>query len=206
MPRLIPPILVAVSLTIACALTPTATAATSHDGWGLFIADDDWDFAIPGALPALGDDFARMRPQVFRLQTVWNTVDRPEWMARTQAMIAHARLQGAQQVVLTLRSNNPANVGPEGYFPTAGEYRERVEPLVQQLAPLIDVWGPANEPNIAWRPKEAPGGQAPLPPRLLGGYYTAFHELVRRHDPTALITSPDFLDARSFPRQGSRVT
>ncbi|HEX2160302.1 MAG TPA: glycosyl hydrolase [Thermoleophilaceae bacterium] len=183
-----------------------ATAANSRDGWGLFVADDDWDFANPGALPALGGDFAKLGPRVFRLQTIWNTVDRPEWMTRTQAMIAEARLQGAQQVILTLRSNNPANVGPEGYFPTADEYRAKVEPLVQQLAPVVDVWGPANEPNIAWRPKEDPAGQAPLPALTLAGYYLAFQEVVRRHDPSALITSPDFLDAGSLASFTEYVT
>lgn len=185
------------ALVLACAVPP-ATATTPRDGSGLFVADDDWDFANPGALPALGHGFAKLGPRAFRLQTVWNTVDRPEWMARTEAMIAHARLQGAEQIVVTLRSNNPANVGPEGYFPTADEYRAKVEPLVQRLAGAVDVWGPANEPNIAWRPKEAPGGQAPLPPVALAGYYIAFHDTVRRHDPTATITSPDFLDAGSL--------
>lgn len=187
----------ALALALACVGTP-AIATTPRDGSGLFVADDDWDFVNPGALPALGDDFARLRPQAFRLQTVWNTVDRPEWLARTQAMIAHARGQGAQQVILTLRSNNPANVGDEGYFPTPDQYRAKVEPLVQQLAGLVDVWGPANEPNIAWRPNEDPEGQAPLDPIALAGYYTAFHDVVRRHDPTAPVTSPDFLDAGSL--------
>ena len=191
---------------IALAAAGIATATTPRDGSGLFVADDDWDFANPGPLPALGDDFARLAPRAFRLQTIWNTVDRPEWLARTQAMIAHARLQGAQQILLTLRSNNPANVGPEGYFPTAAEYRAKVEPLVQQLAPLVDVWGPANEPNIAWRPKDDPAGQAAVPAVALAGYYTAFHDIVRRHDPTALITSPDFLDAGSFASFAEYVT
>jgi hypothetical protein len=188
----------ALSLVLACALAPCASAASSRDGFGLFVADDDWDFANPGALPALGDDFARLRPEAFRLQTVWNTVHRPEWLARTRAMIAHARLQGARQIVVTLRSSNPANLGPEGYFPTPEQYRAKVEPLVRQLAGLVDVWGPANEPNVAWRPKDDPAGQAPLDPVVLAGYYTAFHDVVRRHDPTALVTSPDFLDAGSL--------
>lgn len=186
------------ALTLATTCAAASASAASRDGSGLFVADDDWDFANPGPLPALGEDLARLRPQAFRLQTVWNTVDRPEWMARTRAMIAQARLQGAQEIVLTLRSNNPANVGPEGYFPTAEQYRAKVEPLVGQLAAQVDVWGPANEPNIAWRPKEDPAGQAPLDPAALAGYYTAFHEIVRRHDPTATITSPDFLDAGSL--------
>lgn len=195
--RLVPLAFLAVSVALAAALPATAAAAAPRDGSGLFVADDDWDFAAPGVLPALGSDFGRLRPRAFRLQTVWNTVDRPEWLERTEAMIAHARLRGVEQIILTLRSNNPANVGPEGYFPTAAEYRAKVEPLVERLAGAVDVWGPANEPNIAWRPKEAPGGQAPLPARLLAGYHVAFEEIVRRHDPSALITSPDFLDAGS---------
>jgi hypothetical protein len=197
--------LAALCLALACA-APAANAATSRDGLGLFVADDDWDFANPGALPSLGKDLANLDPRVFRLQTVWNTIDRPEWMARTQAMIERARVRGARQIVLTLRSNNPVNVGREGYFPTPAEYGAKVDPLVQQLAGQVDVWGPANEPNIAWRPEEAPGGQAPLEPTTLAGYFTAFHDIVRRHDPTAQITSPDFLDAGSLDSFTDYVT
>ncbi len=193
------PLLLALAVfVVALAGAAPATAATSRDGFGLFVADDDWDFAKPGVLPALGDDFARLRPKAFRLQTIWNAVDRPEWLTRTRAMIVQARLQGAERIIVTLRSNNPANVGPEGYFPTPEQYRAKAEPLVQQLAGEVDVWGPANEPNIAWRPKEDPAGQAPLDPTVLAGYYTAFHDIVRRNDPTAAVTSPDFLDAGSL--------
>jgi hypothetical protein len=184
---------------LLCGALP-AGAATPRDGWGLFVADDDWDFANPGALPSLGDDLARLRPRAFRLQTVWNTVDRAEWLQRAETMTIHARANGAEQVILTLRSNNPVNVGPEGYYPTPEQYRAKVEPLVQRLARLVDVWGPANEPNIAWRPKEDPAGQAPLDPVTLAGYYKVLDELVARHDPTALLTSPDFLDAGSLER------
>ncbi|HWM09635.1 MAG TPA: glycosyl hydrolase [Solirubrobacteraceae bacterium] len=194
MKRLVLLMAAALSASLVC----PAGAATSRDGVGLFVADDDWDFASPGALPALDSDFERLRPKVFRLQTIWNTVDRPEWLVRADAMIAEARSRGVRQIVLTLRSNNPANVGPEGYFPTPDQYRAKVEPLVQRLAGQVDVWGPANEPNIAWRPKEAPGGQAPLEPTLLAGYYGALHDAVREHDPSASITSPDFLDAGSL--------
>lgn len=197
---------VALALVAACVLAAPASAATSRDGWGLFVADDDWDFANPGALPALGEDLTRLRPKVFRLQTIWNTVDRPEWLVRTEAMIARARRGGAQQIVLTLRSNNPANVGPEGYFPTPDQYRAKVDPLVARLAGEVDVWGPANEPNVAWRPKEASGGQAPLDPLTLAGYYRALRDAVRRDDPTALVTSPDFLDAGSLAAFTDYVT
>jgi hypothetical protein len=200
------PLVLAVLALATAALPAGASAAASRDGWGLFVADDDWDFANPGALPSLGDDLARLRPQVFRLQTVWNSVDRPEWMARTEAMIAQVRLQGARQIVLTLRSNNPVNVGPEGYFPTPAEYRAKVAPLVERLAGQVDVWGPANEPNVAWRPKEAPGGRAPLDPVTLAGYYRAFRDIVRDRDPTATITSPDFLDAGSLDAFADYVT
>ena len=200
--------LTAVVLAIAsiCSLSATAGATAPRDGLGLFVADDDWDYANPGALPALGADFERLRPRVFRLQTIWNTVDRPEWLLRTETMIAQARSRGAQQIVLTLRSNNPANVGPEGYFPTPDQYRAKVEPLVRRLAAQVDVWGPANEPNIAWRPKEDPAGQAPLDPVTLAGYYGALQVAVRRHDPSALVSSPDFLDAGSLAAFTDYVT
>lgn len=195
------------ALLLAWASAPApASAASSRDGGGLFVADDDWDHANPGALPALGGDFERLRPRVFRLQTIWNTVDRPEWLIRAEAMIARARSRGAGEIVLTLRSNNPVNVGPEGYFPTPAEYRAKVEPLVRRLAPQVDVWGPANEPNIAWRPKEDLAGQAPLDPVTLAGYYGALRDVAREHDPTALITSPDFLDAGSLAAFTEYVT
>jgi hypothetical protein len=189
-----------------CGWSSSAEAVAPRDGTGLFVADDDWDFANPGALPALGGDFARLRPRVFRLQTIWNTVDRPEWLIRTEAMIARARAHGVEQIVLTLRSNNPANVGPEGYFPTPEQYRAKVESLVRRLAGQVDVWGPANEPNIAWRPKEDPEGQAPLDPVTLAGYYAALRDVTRMQDPTALVTSPDFLDAGSLAAFTEYVT
>lgn len=196
----------AASIAVLAAVAVPASATTGRDGWGLFVADDDWDFAHPGALPSLGADLARLRPQAFRLQTIWNSVDRPEWLHRTEAMIDRARAQGARQVILTLRSNNPANVGPEGYFPTPEQYRAKVAPLVARLADRVDVWGPANEPNIAWRPKEADGGQAPLDPVTLAGYYGALREAVYDADPTAAVTSPDFLDAGSLAAFTDYVT
>jgi hypothetical protein len=41
------------------------------------------------------------------------------------------------------------------------------------------------------------GEQAPLEPVALADY-EVFHDVVRRNDPTAAITSPDFLDTGSL--------
>jgi hypothetical protein len=180
---------------LSCFAASSASGATSHDGYGLFVADDDWDFVDPAyPMPSLGDAFAKLQPRVFRLQTIWNTMDRPEWQARTHALIDRARLRGAQQVILTVRSNNPANVGPDGYFPSSTQYKNKISLLVAEFAGKVDVWGPANEPNGKWRPDDAPGGYAQLTPTYAAAYFLRMREAVAQHDPTALVTSPDFLD------------
>jgi Glycosyl hydrolase catalytic core len=181
--------------------TGTASASVSHDGWGLGIAEDETNWSSPTTFPALGEGFARLRPKVFRLQTIWNTMG-PEasqqaWKARTHAMIAQAKAQGAAQVTLTLRSNSPGNVGPAGYFPSATQYKTETDALVKEFAGEVDFWGPANEPNGAWRPKEAPGGQAALDPTYLAAYYLKMRESVAAYDPAGKVTSPDFLDSSS---------
>jgi hypothetical protein len=121
-------------------------------------------------------------------------MDRPEWKSRTHALIDRARARGVQQIILTIRSNNPNNVGPDGYFPNATVYGNKITALVEEFAGKVDAWGPANEPNGAWRPSTAPGGQAQLPPVYAAAYYFKMRGAVNAHDGTATVTSVDFLD------------
>jgi hypothetical protein len=175
-----------------------AVAAVPTTGAGFGIADDETNWDNLASFPDLGDGFARLRPQVFRFQTIWDTIDNPEWITRAENMIERAEAHGVQTIVVTLRSNNEGNVGPYGYFPTAAQYEEKVAQLVDRFADDVDVWGPANEPNGAWRPDNAPGGEAPLPAATLASYQLAFETVVAVEDPTALTTSPDFLDGANL--------
>jgi hypothetical protein len=190
---------------LTCVLVCAGAAATSvsatvpHSGWGLSIADDETHWEDLNYLPNLEDGFARLRPKVFRLQTIWNTMApyNDTWRQRTHKQIDRALLHGAEQIILTVRSNNPANVGPDPYryFPTPAEYEVEIGKLVTEFAGKVDVWGPANEPNGAWRPWNAPGGAAQLDPVTLAGYYQAMQrQVAARDDGQALMTSPDFLD------------
>lgn len=178
-----------------CLTTQQAHGNTSRDGWGLFVADDEWNFLDPNyTIPSLEDHFAKLNPKVFRLQTIWNTMDRPEWKARTHAMIDRARARGANYIILTVRSNNPSNVGPEGYFPTSTQYKTKIAALVNEFASKVDAWGAANEPNGKWRPDDAPDGYAQLPAVHAAAYHLRMREARDQYDASAVLTSPDFLD------------
>lgn len=180
---------VAVLAALAFAATPAFGAAT-HDGWGFAVADDDWEWDDPGYLPALGDGFAALEPKAFRFQMIWNAADLPWHIDRARAMIARAREQGVQQVVVTFKKSVGQDVDPVyGAQPTAEGYSEHVDEVVRLLADDVDVWGPANEPNRGetWLPG-VPGAQQ------LAGYYTALQDVIATRDPTAEITSPDFVD------------
>ena len=171
------------------AATP-ASGAASRDGWGFAVADDDWEWDNPGYLPSLEDGFAALEPKAFRFQMIWNAVDLPWHMDRARAMIARARAQGVEQIAVTFRKSVDPDLDPVyGARPTAEGYAEHVGEVVRLLADDVDVWGPANEPNRGetWLPGVA-GAQ------LLAGYYAALEEAVATWDPTAEITSPDFVD------------
>ena len=167
-----------------------AAAATSRDGWGFAIADDDWEWDNPGHLPSLEDRFADLAPRAFRFQMIWNAADLPWHMDRARSIIARARAQGVEQIVVTFKKSVGQDVDPVyGSQPTAAGYAEHVGEVVRQLAGDVDVWGPANEPNRgeAWLPGVA-GAQR------LAEYYASLQQVVETWDPTAEITSPDFVD------------
>lgn len=178
-----------------------ATAAAPHDGWGFAIADDDWDWDDPGHLPSLGNGFADLAPKAFRLQMIWNAADLPWHMDRARTMIAQARSQGVEQIVVTFKKSVGQDVDPVyGSRPSADGYAEHVDEVVRQLAGDVDVWGPANEPNRgeAWLPGVS-GAQ------LLAQYYARFEQIVANRDPTAQITSPDFVDRTDLGTIGAYV-
>jgi hypothetical protein len=136
------------------------------------------------------------------------------WKARTHAMIARAKALGVQQITLTVRSNNecpnpgqptncnadpavagnPAVIDGPDYFPSATKYKARIDALVKEFAGEVDFWGPANEPNLKWRPDVAPEGAKALDTTYLAAYYVKMREAVAAYDPTAKVTSPDFTD------------
>ena len=175
------------SLSIAAA---PAQGAAPRDGFGFAIADDDWEWDEPGHLPSLEDGFADLAPKAFRFQMIWNAADFSWHIDRARGLIARARAQGVQQIVVTFKKSVPPDVDPVyGSQPTAEGYAAHVGEVVRLLADDVDVWGPANEPNRGetWLPG-LPGA------RLLAQYYASLESAVNTWDPTAQITSPDFVD------------
>ena len=180
---------IAVVAALAIAATPALGAAT-HDGWGFAVADDDWEWDNPGYLPSLEDEFAALEPKAFRFQMIWNAADLPWHIDRARGMIARARSHGVEQIVVTFKKSVTPDLDPVyGGKPTAEGYAEHVGEVVRLLADDVDVWGPANEPNRGemWLPGVS-GAQ------LLAGYYAGLQDAIATWDPTAEITSPDFVD------------
>jgi hypothetical protein len=180
---------VALLAALSIAAAP-AHGAAPHDGSGFAVADDDWEWDDPGYLPSLEDGFADLAPKAFRFQMIWNAADFPWHMDRARALIARARAQGVEQIVVTFKKSVPPDVDPVyGSQPTADGYAAHVGEAVRQLADDVDVWGPANEPNRGetWLPG-VPGAQR------LAEYYASLEDVVETWDPTAQITSPDFVD------------
>jgi hypothetical protein len=171
------------------AATP-ALGAAPHDGWGFAVADDDWEWDNPGYLPSLEDEFAALEPKAFRFQMIWNAADLPWHIDRARGMIARARAHGVEQIVVTFKKSVGPDLDPVyGAKPTAEGYADHVSEVVRLLADDVDVWGPANEPNRGemWLPGVS-GAQ------LLAGYYAGLQDAIATWDPTAEITSPDFVD------------
>jgi hypothetical protein len=167
-----------------------AHGAAPRDGFGFAVADDDWEWDNPGHLPSLENGFANLAPKAFRFQMIWNAADFPWHIDRARGLIARARAQGVQQIVVTFKKSVPPDVDPVyGSQPTAEGYAAHVGEAVRLLADDVDVWGPANEPNRGetWLPG-LPGA------RLLAQYYASLESVVATWDPTAEITSPDFVD------------
>lgn len=167
-----------------------AQGTAPRDGFGFAVADDDWEWDNPGYLPSLEEGFANLAPKAFRFQMIWNAADFSWHIDRARGLIARARAQGVQQIVVTFKKSVPPDVDPVyGSQPTAEGYAAHVGEVVRLLANDVDVWGPANEPNRGetWLPG-LPGA------RLLAQYYASLDNAVNTWDPTAQITSPDFVD------------
>jgi Glycosyl hydrolase catalytic core len=178
-----------VALLAALLIAAPAQAVAPRDGSGFAIADDDWEWNNPGYLPSLEEGFANLAPRAFRFQMIWNAADFSWHMDRARGLIARARAQGVEQIVVTFKKSVEPDLDPEGLRPSAANYRAHVDEIVRQLAGDVDVWGPANEPNRGetWLPG-LPGA------RLLAEYYASLEQVVEARDPTAEITSPDFVD------------
>ncbi|NLT05442.1 MAG: hypothetical protein GXY03_03935 [Solirubrobacterales bacterium] len=196
-----------VALTVSGTIAVQAKADTPRNGYGLFIADDETNWANPNASLNLDERFARLRPKLYRLQIIWNALEaapsnptpaeaqaaleRAAWVTRTHALIDKARTQGVEQIVLTLRANEPSNAGTGGYVPTPTRYEIEIAKVVQEFADDVDVWGGANEPNL-WKTSASTIGAIPF--NTLVAYQASLAEVVGYYDPTAIWTSPDFND------------
>jgi hypothetical protein len=103
-------------------------------------------------------------------------------------MIDRARSQGVQQIVVTFTNSKDDPDDDEGAMaPTSSVYQNHIDSIVTQLAERVDVWGPANEPNLNWLPHTAGATK-------LAQYNTALANVVAARDAGALRTSPDFHD------------
>lgn len=183
---------------IGAALAPSASAAVPRDGQGFAIADDAY-FGFPAdpqgflahAEDWYGPSFAALAPAAFRFQISWNAdqalIDRAKMLAD------YVRRQGVTQVAVSFKKN--------GAVPDAGAYGASIRQVVAQLAGYVDVWGPANEPNLGdtWLPG-ASGA------RMLAQYWAEFAAATDALDPTALTLSPEFADRQDLGSIGGYVS
>jgi hypothetical protein len=173
---------------LAATPPPAASAAVPRDGWGLGIADDS--YLSPGT--RIPDWFSVLGAKTFRLQVHWNAACTPGRVESARAWIAQARSLGAEEIAVTFKEHpgvdcgDPVNCGPQ---PTQACYGERIAEVIQALAGDVDVWGPANEPNLgdAWLPGTAGA-------RRLAEYWATFVVRVAALDPDARMLSPEFAD------------
>jgi hypothetical protein len=177
---------------------PRAWATVPRDGQGFAIADDGY-FGFPDAQHAFltraedwyGQSFAALRPAAFRFQISWNADQ--ALIERAKMLVDYMRRQGVRQVVVSFKKNGPA--------PDAATYGASIRQVIAQLAGYVDVWGPANEPNVGdtWLPG-AGGAQT------LAQYWAQFSGALGELDPTALTLSPEFADRRDLGSIGSYVS
>jgi hypothetical protein len=189
---LLPCLLAALVLGFAAA---PAGAAVPRDGGGFAIADDAY-FGFPDDPQAFlaraeewyGPSFGALRPASFRFQILWNADQ--AMIERAKLLADYVRSKGVAQVVVSFKKN--------GQPPDAATYGASISHIMGQLADRVDVWGPANEPNIgdAWLP--GLGGA-----QLLAQYWAHFNAAVDTLDPSALKLSPEFADRRDLGSIGS---
>jgi hypothetical protein len=183
---------------MAAVIAPSASAAVPNDGQGFAIADDAY-FGFPAdpqgflarAEDWYGPSFASLGPAAFRFQISWNAD--PALIERARLLADYVRRQGVTQVVVSFKKN--------GAVPDAGAYGASIRQVMAQLAGYVDVWGPANEPNLgdAWLPG-ASGA------RMLAQYWAQFSAAVDALDPTALTLSPEFADRRDLRSIGDYLS
>lgn len=193
----------------------SAAADVPLDGHGFFIADDDGaTLENPAYLPSMGDRFARLRPEAFRLMIPWNAKEGPpagveeghpnykryeerqKWLARTHAMIDRAEVYGVDTIILTLRSNTHReypNMADDFFLPTPFRYEFEAAKVVKEFAGKVDVWGGINEPNL-W-PRYEGACCRRIPVATLVHFQASIAEIVNVWEEAGTpVTSPDFND------------
>lgn len=153
----------------------TASADVTWDGYGVAVADttENGDH--------LGLQFERLRTRTFRTMIAWNAP--PIMVQQVTNRINAARARGATQILVSMDHDGTRS------RPTAAAYEESIDPIVDQLAPLVDYWGPANEPNCVWLTGRNPDGA-----QRAAEFYLAMEAVKQANDPTAGLLSPDFCD------------
>jgi hypothetical protein len=164
----------------------SAAAQAPQDGVGFGVSDSD-DFVAE----AMGERFAALEPSTFRVLVPYDAVEDPALIERTVERIDRARQAGAREVAVSFGHRNGDS--PESGFhrPSVEEWLAPVRRFIERFDPVVEVWGPANEPNagVGWLAGAHGDG-----PRRLAGYYRALEaELWRRGGHDRLL-SPEFHD------------
>jgi hypothetical protein len=203
------------ALCILAALAPRSDASASRDGWGLSIAGEETNWPNNTTFPWIeSEGFTRLHPKVFRFMVPWDAARLEQHVVRAESIIKAVRDRGVQEVLVTFNQPNSADVlfcNPDnpactqphnpaqaqscwGYAPCSTVYEVEVAKFVKSFKNKVDVWGPANEPNMGWLDYDENG------PKKAAEYFASLKEVVQVYAPSARITSPDFADASGFKK------
>jgi hypothetical protein len=164
-------------------------AAVPPNGSGYGVSDPD-----PISSRSLDATFTRLRPKTLRFIVDWDIADDPGEKAQALDRIARARRAGVEEIAITFE--RPPALLPNGLPdpPSPEAWLAKVSTFIQEFAPYVDWWSPANEPNL---------GTAPLPklrPELLARYSSALADWVGVYQPQERLISPEFTDGGELTR------
>lgn len=170
---------------LVTALTTSAAANPTLNGWGYAIADDG-DPAYSLGTPL----FARLRPKAFRFQVPYDAANYADEMDRARRIIFTARFNGVEHITVSFRGgkqNPTARPHPDYYGEMVGRF-------IDEFDPVVNLWGPANEPNegVGWLQGAHSGG-----PELLAEYYLKLRAILESRGWQDQLMSPEFHDRYS---------
>ncbi len=128
--------------------------------------DPDAYAAITGGLRPFTDPaYTKLRTHIYRLTVAWNVMNVQYELDRADRLITEANAAG-NDIMVTFREDY-ANTRA----PSVSEYTAAVRAFISRWNGVVDLWGPANEPNAGqtWLGGD-PTGPGPV---LAAGYYQA---------------------------------